>query len=1055
MPLFVRVAALLALLWTVSSELQAQNSPTFTLRSTEATLGDTVLMDLTVRNFSDLFAFQFVISWADEDLEFVELVNSGLPEFGSNNYSIGGSYPNADKDLRIVWFDNSLEGASIPDDGTLFTFKAVVSSDADPKDIAIQVGNSLHEDFTTEVINAAEQILPGIFTQATVAVDRTLPPRLDLTMDLDVIDGCPGQLIEQVTALPLGGTPPYTYSWSGPVGFQSDSSAVLLREKGLYTLVASDEAGNRSTIFVYQEQDPTNTEEALIVDIESRPTSCAENTGSLQVIPNGNPEDFSFHWSTGATTSLADSLAAGTYTVTVTFKAGICSAVLSAEVEESGDIAPNFQTDTVDCANDAPADIFITNLSPSAYTFLWDNGDTTSFTQVTTPGVYQVQITERSTSCTDTAQVEVVSNSPEDFIQLSLDCPPNYCAETIPSLTVETATGVAPFVINWNTGTSDTTESGRSTIDIQPGQYRVTVTDANGCQGIAARTFQGCFQEGVELNKFRLYVTEVDTPDQRALLNAELFNGGTPPYVYQWSTGKRDTTYFASSIPYPDVLHSEDTLTSVSVTDATGAQFQRSFTQTDRYGQGDSSNTLTLLAEHTIVAPGEPFSYRLYAIDAQKVSQATYTIDWDPCLLNTDSVRAYRYDTDETSTTYREDIDELGTYEVVVGAIPDSAVLPDTLLIAEFFFSAQEHAAGISPFLFQVNQPVELAEGGPAFLRPVHGSITVSSDSNLVLPGDANTNGIVDHFDALMLGFGYLQEGPNRRRQISDTVEFGLPWPENTPSSGINFRHLDGNGDGFIDDQDLTVIQQHFSDSSAAAPQLDTTVSSAYTLTFAEDSLQAGASNEVPILLQSSAFPDRSVYGISLSVKYPPDVDPSTLQVSFAQNSLAVAGEPPVYFVHNDEQTRRLYLTVIRTDGQDIPAGGPVARLQFDLAEGADSLASFRFGPVQLIDASEQLIELEVRDADLGVRPNVTSTLNRPNLLEQITIYPVPARQFLYLNTGKLQVQQVDLLAGNGQRIRAASIADNRIAVGDLQPGLYLLRVVSSAGVVIRKWMKQ
>jgi PKD repeat protein len=94
-------------------------------------------------------------------------------------------------------------------------------------------------------------------------------------------------------------------------------------------------------------------------------------------------------------------------------------------------------------------------------------------------------------------------------------------------------------------------------------------------------------------------------------------------------------------------------------------------------------------------------------------------------------------------------------------------------------------------------------------------NIIVSNDpcnlSPCVWPGDANRNGQADAYDMLHLGLGYGSTGPARNGDPSEWVgQLAADWDYETPD-GINYKHLDTNGDGIINELDMIPIIEHYS----------------------------------------------------------------------------------------------------------------------------------------------------------------------------------------------------------------------------------------------------
>lgn len=89
-------------------------------------VGDTITLDVTVRDFENLLSFQFSINWDKDDLDFIEVAD---PYISSTSFT----YISIDQgQIGAFWFDFG-SGVSVPDSSTLFTisFKII----GDPGDV--------------------------------------------------------------------------------------------------------------------------------------------------------------------------------------------------------------------------------------------------------------------------------------------------------------------------------------------------------------------------------------------------------------------------------------------------------------------------------------------------------------------------------------------------------------------------------------------------------------------------------------------------------------------------------------------------------------------------------------------------------------------------------------------------------------------------------------------------------------------------------------------------------------------------------------------------------
>ncbi|MFN5224045.1 MAG: beta strand repeat-containing protein, partial [Bacteroidota bacterium] len=217
----------------------------------------------------------------------------------------------------------------------------------------------------------------------------------------------------------------------------------------------------------------------------------------------------SYLWSTGATTSSITTSAAGTYTVTVTDFSG-CVNTASRTVVVNSNSAPTITGNLSVCFGSAAT----LNASSGFVSYLWNTGATTSSISTTTSGNYTVTVTN-SFGCTGTAsQTATINPKPTPTITGTFDvCQGN-------SALLNATPGFVSYL--WSNGATSSS-IGPTTA----GTYTVTVTNANGCTGVASQAVT------IASNPAPV-ITGVFTVCQGnlALLNATLgFNS------YLWSTG--------------------------------------------------------------------------------------------------------------------------------------------------------------------------------------------------------------------------------------------------------------------------------------------------------------------------------------------------------------------------------------------------------------------------------------------------------------------------------------------------------------------------------------
>ncbi len=216
----------------------------------------------------------------------------------------------------------------------------------------------------------------------------------------------------RLTGIATGGTPQYTYSWTGPNGYTGNTEEVLISENGNYFLTITDDNGCTASTsgFVYLQYEPTIT--TLQTDV------CEGESVSLSV---NSASAVSYQWSANAgggsspNVTVTPVAPSSSYYVTVTNDLG-CTSVADVTI----DAHPTPMTDAgVDQAICNGETITLAASTPSnnaaPYTYVWNNGlganQSTTFVpsgnnNSRTTTTYSVTVTDTN-GCTDSDDVIV------------------------------------------------------------------------------------------------------------------------------------------------------------------------------------------------------------------------------------------------------------------------------------------------------------------------------------------------------------------------------------------------------------------------------------------------------------------------------------------------------------------------------------------------------------------------------------------------------------------------------------------------------------------------
>lgn len=137
-----------------------------------------------------------------------------------------------------------------------------------------------------------------------------LTPIVNVTMPV-----CFGECAGSLAASVVGGTPPFTYQWTGPDGFTSTATFITGLCPGIYTLLIADAMG----CIINQAYTITALSPLLAISTESTPVQIpAGGSATITSTTTGGTPPYTYLWNTGQTSSSITITDAGTYCISVT-----------------------------------------------------------------------------------------------------------------------------------------------------------------------------------------------------------------------------------------------------------------------------------------------------------------------------------------------------------------------------------------------------------------------------------------------------------------------------------------------------------------------------------------------------------------------------------------------------------------------------------------------------------------------------------------------------------------------------------------------------------------
>lgn len=231
-------------------------------------------------------------------------------------------------------------------------------------------------------------------------------PILQVNFDKTPVDTCVLFDLGTLTALPTGGTPPYSYQWSTtPVQTTQMAVDLLWLPWGNYHVTVTDAHGCQVVDSSNVERTSIYSSPVVSLNLLTHVNCYGDSTGAIDITDVSGSS--TFEWSNGATTEDISDLPAGTYSVTVSPPGpNICSTHLTFTISEPTQLALNItHTNQTWGGSDGTATANVTGGVPP-YSYQWSNSQTTQTITGLTVSTYSVTVTDLN-GCTATGSVDI------------------------------------------------------------------------------------------------------------------------------------------------------------------------------------------------------------------------------------------------------------------------------------------------------------------------------------------------------------------------------------------------------------------------------------------------------------------------------------------------------------------------------------------------------------------------------------------------------------------------------------------------------------------------
>ncbi len=259
--------------------------------------------------------------------------------------------------------------------------------------------------------NTATGLSPGVY-EVTITDDVTgcyITSQMDSSLYAIIGNSSPIQLVTnsvgttcangEVSVTATGGTSPYSYFWNTvPAQFTATATGLNV---GMYEVTVTDAVGCTADRWAYVQQLPNG----INASGGKTDETCLQANGSAWVSVSGGTTPYSYLWSNAATTPTINNLSYGNYTVTIT-DANSCTKIVQQHVGRTEPLTLTLTETVPNCNNTGGAMSVAVAGGTSPYSYLWNNGQTTSSISNLSAGYHGLRVQDVN-GCEDYADEDL------------------------------------------------------------------------------------------------------------------------------------------------------------------------------------------------------------------------------------------------------------------------------------------------------------------------------------------------------------------------------------------------------------------------------------------------------------------------------------------------------------------------------------------------------------------------------------------------------------------------------------------------------------------------
>ncbi|HET6244359.1 MAG: T9SS type A sorting domain-containing protein [Bacteroidetes bacterium] len=339
-------------------------------------------------------------------------------------------------------------------------------------------------------------------------------------------------------------------------------------------------------------------------------------------------------------------------------------------------------------------------------------------------------------------------------------------------------------------------------------------------------------------------------------------------------------------------------------------------------------------------------------------------------------------------------------------------------------------------------------------------SLIASSNCDSIWPGDANNDMIANNDDLLPIGIAYGETGPVRTgASILWEGQVAENWMD-TLSTGVNFKHIDTNGDGIINSDDTLAIYQNYglihqkwpasSSGSASDPEIY--------FEFPSDTIGQNQEIEIMVYFGTSTNEVTDVYGIAFSIDYDPLlVDSGSVRMDPEACWMGDYGISLISFQKDMYSFGRLDAAITRINQTNTSGYGPLAKITIvttDNLAGKTGIYqdfSLSISNLTIISINGDTLNANVTPGSVVVTDQIIS-VNESEKKSSLKVYPNPATSVLnvvargFSDSSAISITDVLGRQVLNKRISSGNnVISEKIDVSMLNAGVYFISLEKQA----------